>query len=146
VVSIYSVSRNFRTPYAELFGLNIEQSIGKSWLLNVGYVGSASRHNLVLQDINQNALGGDQNSSNVTVKGNTFSYQQSTRPYFSQYPNFGIINQINSAASSSYNALQVTLKSSSWHGLNSQFAYAWSHNLDDSSVLTPSRRTRSTWR
>jgi len=135
VVSIYSVSRNFRTPYAELFGLNIEQSIGKSWLLNVGYVGSASRHNLVLQDINQNALGGDQNSSNVTVKGNTFSYQQSTRPYFSQYPNFGIINQINSAASSSYNALQVTLKSSSWHGLNSQFAYAWSHNLDDSSVF-----------
>ena len=62
-------------------------------------------------------------------------YQQSTRPYFSQFPNFGIINQINSAASSSYNALQVTLRSSSWHGLTSQFAYAWSHNLDDSSVF-----------
>ena len=136
IVSIYSVSRNFKTPYAELFGLNIEQSIGKSWLLNVGYVGSASRHNLVLQDINQNALGGDQNSSTVIgPNGLPFPYQQSVRPYFSQYPNFGIINQINSAASSSYNALQVTLKGSSWHGLTSQFAYAWSHNLDDSSVF-----------
>ena len=134
-VSIYSVSRNFKTPYAELFGLNLEQSLGSSWLLNLGYVGSASRHNLVLQDINQNALGADQNPGTVTVNGNTFSYQQSTRPYFNKFPNFSIINQINSAASASYNALQATLRSSSWHGLSSQFAYAWSHNLDDSSVF-----------
>ena len=136
VVSIYSVSRNFKTPYAELFGLNIEQSLGKSWLLNIGYAGSASRHNLVLQDINQNALGGDQNSATVVgPNGSTFSYQQSTRPYFNQFPNFGIINQINSAAASSYNALQVSLRSSLWHGFSGQFAYAWSHNLDDSSVF-----------
>lgn len=135
MVSIYSVSRDFKTPYVELFGLNIEQSLGKAWQLNVGYVGSASRHNLVLQDINQNALGGDQNTSTVTVNGNTFPYQQSTRPYFKQFPNFSIINQVNSAVGSSYNALQATLRSSSWHGLTSQFAYAWSHNLDDSSVF-----------
>jgi len=135
IVSIYSADRNFKTPYAEMFGLNIEQSLGNAWQLNVGYVGSASRHNLVLQDINQNALGGDQNPATVTVGTNTFPYQQSTRPYFSKFPNFGIINQLNSAASSSYNALQVTLRSSTWHGFTSQFAYAWSHNLDDSSVF-----------
>jgi hypothetical protein len=105
-------------------------------VLNVGYVGSASRHNLVLQDINQNALGADQNTSTVIgPNGLPFSYQQSTRPYFLKFPNFGIINQINSAASSSYNSLQVTLRSSSWHGLTGQFAYSWSHNLDDSSVF-----------
>ena len=136
VVSIYSVSRGFKTPYAQLFGLNVEQSLNSAWILNVGYVGTVSRHNLVLQDINQNALGGDQNSSTVVgPNGATFSYQQSTRPYFQQFPNYGIINQINSAATSSYNALQVTLKNNAWHGLTSQFAYAWSHNLDDSSVF-----------
>jgi hypothetical protein len=136
IVSIYSVSRNFKTPYVELFGLNIEQTLGKAWMVNVGYVGSLSRHNLVLQDINQNALGGDQNPSTVVgPNGYTFPFQQSTRPYFNQFPNFGIINQINSAASSSYNALQITLKTNSWHGLTGQFAYAWSHNLDDSSVF-----------
>ena len=136
IVSIYSVSRNFKTPYVELFGLNIEQSLGNAWMLNVGYVGTLSRHNLVLQDINQNALGGDQNPSTVVgPNGYTFPYQQSTRPYFNQFPNFGIINQINSAAGSSYNALQATLKTNAWHGLTGQFAYAWSHNLDDSSVF-----------
>lgn len=65
----------------------------------------------------------------------THSVISNLRPYFSKFPNFGIINQINSAATSSYNALQVTLRSSAWHGLTSQFAYAWSHNLDDSSVF-----------
>ena len=132
VVSIYSVQRNFKTPYAEIFGLNVEQSLGKAWQLNVGYVGTLGRHNLVLQDINQSALGEDQNTATVTVNGNTFTAQQASRPYFAQYPNFGIINQINSAAASSYNALQVTLRSSAWHGLASQFAYAWSHSMDDS--------------
>ncbi|MGA7522706.1 MAG: TonB-dependent receptor [Acidobacteriaceae bacterium] len=135
VVSIYSVSRNFKTPYAQLFGLNIEQSLGNAWQLDVGYAGTVSRHNLVLQDINQSGLGQDQNAATVTANGYQFTAQQASRPYFSQYPNFGIINQINSAASSSYNALQVTLRSSDWHGLASQFAYAWSHNLDDSSVF-----------
>ncbi|MFT4113479.1 carboxypeptidase regulatory-like domain-containing protein [Silvibacterium sp.] len=140
VVSIYSVSRNFKTPYAQLFGLNIEQGLGKAWQLNAAYVGTVSRHNLVLQDINQSAVVAgeqlDQSTATVTTAaGYTFSAQQASRPYFSQYPNFGIINQINSAASSSYNALQLTLRSSSWHGLTSQFAYAWSHNLDDSSVF-----------
>ena len=136
IVSIYSVSRNFKTPYVELFGVNIEQSLGKAWMVNIGYVGTLSRHNLVLQDINQNALGGDQNPSTVVgPNGYPFPYQQSTRPYFSKFPNFGIINQINSAAGSSYNALQITLKTNSWHGLTGQFAYAWSHNLDDSSVF-----------
>jgi Carboxypeptidase regulatory-like domain len=122
VVSIYSVSRNFKTPYAQIFGLNVEQSLGRAWLLDVGYVGTVTRHNLVLQDINQSGLGQDVNSG----------AQQDSRPYFSQFPNFGIINQMNTAASASYNALQATLKSSAWHGLTGQFTYAWSHNLDDS--------------
>ena len=58
VVSIYSVNRNFKTPYAEIFGLNIEQSLGRNWQLNAAYVGTLSRHNLVLQDINQSASAG----------------------------------------------------------------------------------------
>jgi hypothetical protein len=136
VVSIYSVSRNFKTPYAELFGLNIEQSLGKAWQLNIGYVGSVqppqprpAGHQPV-RSRSRRPEHGDRHRQRKC-----FTAQQATRPYFSKFPNFGIINQINSAASSSYNALQVTLRSSSWHGLTSQFAYAWSHNLDDSSVF-----------
>ena len=150
VVSIYSVTRNFKTPYAQNYGLNVEQTVGRNWLLDVGYVGTTSRHNLVIEDINQAALG----SNNVpvlytsttcltafsgaappmgTIPATVGNNLQCSRPYFSKFPNFGVINQINSAASSSYNALQISLRSSAWHGFTSQFSYGWSHNLDDAS-------------
>ncbi|MGB6691834.1 MAG: TonB-dependent receptor [Terracidiphilus sp.] len=147
VVSVYSVDRNYKTAYTDLYGVNIEQSIGKSWLLDVGYAGSASKHNLSLQDINRSAIVPgiqlDQVTTPVTVNGvtygpvtvngNTFSAQQASRPFFSKFPNIGIVNQVNSNSGSNFNALQVSLRSSSWHGLESQFAYAWSHNIDDAS-------------
>jgi outer membrane receptor protein involved in Fe transport len=137
VVSVYSVDRNYKTAYTDLYGINIEQSIGKSWQLDVGYAGSASKHNLSLQDINRSAVVPgellDQSSKTVTVNGNTFTAQQASRPLFSKFPNIGIVNQVNSNSGSNFNALQVNLRSSSWHGLESQFAYAWSHNIDDAS-------------
>jgi outer membrane receptor protein involved in Fe transport len=146
VVSVYSVDRNYKTAYTELYGLNLEQSIGKSWQLDVGYAGSDSKHNLSLQDINRSALVpgyqldditkvtvGGHTYQPVTVNGYTFTAQQASRPYFSKFPNIGIINQVNSNSGANFNALQVSLRSSTWHGLSSQFAYAWSHNIDDAS-------------
>jgi len=134
VVSVYSVTRNFKTPYTELFGLNIEQSLGKAWLFDLGYVGSASRHNLVLEDVNRSAVvAGEQLDQLPIAPGQTFSPQQQSRPYFSNFPNIGIVNQVSTISASSYNALQATLKSATWHGLTSQFAFAWSHNLDNAS-------------
>ena len=133
VVSVYSVDRNYKTAYTDLYGVNIEQSMGKSWILDVGYAGSASKHNLSLQDVNRSGLGLDSSTGTVTVGSNTFSAQQASRPFFSKFPNIGIVNQVNSNSGSNFNALQVTLKSSTWHGLSSQFAYAWSHNIDDAS-------------
>src|SRR6202051_2008062 len=53
------------------------------------------------------------------------------RPFATQYPNFGDINQLNSAGTSNYNSLQATFKSRSWHGLNTQLSYTWGHNLDE---------------
>jgi outer membrane receptor protein involved in Fe transport len=144
VVSVYSVDRNYKTAYTELYGLNVEQSLGHAWQLNVGYVGSASKHNLSLQDVNRSGIVPgiqlDQVTAPttvngvtygpVTVNGNTFSAQQASRPFFSKFPNIGIVNQVNSNAGSNYGALQVTLKSSQWHGFTTQFAYGWSHNID----------------
>ena len=86
-------------------------------LLTLGYVGSQGRRLLTMAEINQPALGDPDTA-------------QKRRPY-SQFPNFGIINQIESNGTSNYNALQATLKIKDWHRLTSQFAYAWAHALDD---------------
>src|ERR1700733_10431875 len=46
------------------------------------------------------------------------------------YPNLGSVLQENSIGSSNYNSLQTTLRIRAWHGLSSQFAYTWAHELD----------------
>ena len=117
VYNIFSISQNFRTPYNYNYSLNIEKSLSNDMLLTLGYVGSQGRRLLTMAEINQPS------------PGNPDTAQQ-RRPY-SQFPNFGIVNQIESKGSSNYNSLQTTLKIKDWHGLTSQFAYAWAHSLDD---------------
>jgi hypothetical protein len=111
--SIFTVTQNFHTPYTYNFDLNIEKAFGKSLLWQVGYVGSASHHLITLADINQPALG------------------IGARPFATQFPSFGVIDELQTAGNSNYHALQTVLKVREWHRLSSQFVYSWSHALDD---------------
>jgi hypothetical protein len=117
VYNIFSVSQKFRTPYNYNYSLNIEKSLSNTVLLTLGYVGSQGRRLLTMAEINQPSLGDPDTA-------------QQRRP-FSQFPNFGIINQIEGNGTSNYNSLQTTLKIRGWHGLTSQFAYTLAHALDD---------------
>jgi TonB dependent receptor-like, beta-barrel len=128
VINLFSVSQNFKPAYDLSYNFTIEKGLGKNAILQVGYVGTEGRRLLVATDINQAALGsGFLPGSNAQG----FTFQQASRPYFSQYPNFGVINQIASSGTSNYNSLQVTLKTRTWHGLNWQFNYTWAHSLDE---------------
>jgi carboxypeptidase family protein/TonB-dependent receptor-like protein len=109
---IYSVSQNFRAPYIYNFNLQVEKSVGKYGLLQVGYVGSDAHKLSVMLNINQ---------ANLTT---------GIRPYAAQYPNYGDINQLNSIGDSNYHSLQATFKTRNWHGLDTQFSYTYGHELD----------------
>jgi hypothetical protein len=109
---IYSVNQNFRTPYFYNYNLQVEKAIGNFGSFQVGYVGSAAHKLSVMLNINQAPLAGG------------------PRPFAAEYPNFGDINQLNSVGNSNYNSLQTTFKMRSWHGLNGQFSYTLSHELD----------------
>jgi hypothetical protein len=111
---VFSVDRNFRTPYNFNFNLQLEQSLGSNALFQIGYVGSQGRRLLSLLNINQPFLGG--------LTG---------RPYTSTYPQYGDINQIESIGTSNYNALQAVFSIRNTHGLTSQFSYTWGHNMDE---------------
>jgi hypothetical protein len=62
---------------------------------------------------------------------------QTTRPFYNQFPNIGNVNQLNSDLNANYNSLQATLRSTSWHGVTSQVVYTWSHALDYETGLIP---------
>jgi len=121
IYGIYSVNQNFRAPYIYNYNLQIEKSLGNAAIFQIGYVGMESHKLSVMQNINQVPLA-DANLSTAA--------QQAARPFYSEYPNFGDINQLNSVGDANYNSLQTTLKLRSWHGLTSQVAYTWGHELD----------------
>src|SRR4029077_13273872 len=128
VLGLFSVNQDFTPSRTQNFSLNIEKTLGKNAILQVGYVGSQARHLVIIRDINQAALGSNSiNSKNAQG----FTYLQQTRPYFSQFPNFGAIDQIESSGTSNYNALQATIRTKSFHGLISQYSYTWGHALEE---------------
>lgn len=100
----YSVGSNFRVPYFFNYNLQIQKGVGDAGVFEIGYVGSDGRKlNLV---------------SNINAGGINF-------------PHMGNILQLNTTGTSNYNALQTTFRTRMWHGLSSQFAYTWSHALDE---------------
>ncbi len=115
IYNIFSISQNFRSAYFYNYNLNIEKQLTKAMLWQIGYVGSQGRKLLTLSDINQ------------------LNPATGTLPYAASFPDFGVINQVGSDGTSNYNSLQTTLKVSSWHGLNAQFAYTYAHSLDEQS-------------
>jgi Carboxypeptidase regulatory-like domain len=133
ILGIFSVDPNFRTPYTYNYNIGIEKSLGSKAQLMVSYVGNQSRKQITLRDINQAGLN-PANAANTTqgiLGGAPGSTQQSSRPFFQQFPTYGVINQVESNGDGNYNSLQATLKTSTFHGISSVLNYTLSHSLDD---------------
>jgi hypothetical protein len=132
IYNLFSVSQDFRNAYNYNYNLNVEKGIGRSLLLQVGYVGSAAHRLLITTDINQAGLSPlEALATTPTEAAAAAAAQQASRPYYAQFPDFGIINEIGSTGNSNYNSFQAILKVREWHRFTSQFTYTWAHALDD---------------
>ena len=127
-VAISTFDHNFRPAYTQTFDLNVQHSFLQNVLAQIGYVGTKGTHLTGIFDINQGAPGSDQISAAAL---------QQSRPYYSKFPNFGVINELRSNLGSNYNSLQATLKLINFHGLSGQAGYTWSHALDYETGLLP---------
>ncbi len=107
----WTVDQNIRTPYIQNYNVNIQQAMGKSMALTVGYVGSKGTKLFRFRDINQ--------------------HDPATGAF--PFAAFNIVNQFESTSSSNYNALQLTWKVSNWHRFGSQLSWTYSHSLDNAS-------------
>ena len=113
----FSVSQNFTTAYVQNMNMNAQYQINRSLVFEVGYIGSLSRHLPTTLDINQIPIGSPE--------------VQSSRPYYSQFPTLGVINQVESVANGYYNGLIVSLTAVNYHGLNIKANYTYGHAKDD---------------
>ena len=129
VYNLAAVSQDFRTPATYNFRFDLQKSAGTAGILELAYVGSLGRHQVSILDINQAAPGS---------RG-----AAATRPFYSQYPNYGVINQIQSTGSSNYNSLQAGFRTAGWRGLSSQLRWTWSHSLDYGTSLALPQDSRN---
>ena len=119
-VVLSTINQHFRPAEYMNYNLNIQKSLGRGAIFQIGYVGSQGRRLPVEVDLNQ-------------PTPSPTGLNQALRPYYSEFPYFGVIDELTDATSSNYNALQVVFRTQSWHRLTSQFSYAWSHSLDNAS-------------
>ena len=108
---IFVTPRNLVTPYAQNWNFNLEQQLTNSVGLQLGYVGSKGTKLVRLRDANQPDVNGNRNN----------------------FPQYGAVDQFATISSSTYHALQATLRTRNWHGLSGFTGYTWSKSLDDAS-------------
>jgi len=103
---MYVVSRSLQLPYTFQWNVSLEQALGSSQSLTIGYIGSNGRRLLSLQSYSLAKLN----------------------------PSFTTLYRYQNGLSSSYNSLQVTYKRTVVRGLQALGSYTWSHALDSESL------------
>ncbi len=131
----FSVSQHFITGYSQNTNVNIQYQLNQSSVLELGYIGSLSRHLPVTLDINQIPLGAGTNTA---------------RPYYNQFPNLATINEVQSVGNGYYNGFIASLRTNGWHGFSTKLNYTYGHSRDDLSGtrgITPqdSNNLRGDW-
>jgi hypothetical protein len=122
----FGVDPHIRTPYIQNFNLNLQQSIGRSSVLQVGYVGSNGHKLFDFLDLNQPTA--------ATIKAYNYPVLQCCVPgALNGNQGRSVSYWQESKANSTYNSLQVSWRVNGWHGITSSLSYTWSHSIDDAS-------------
>jgi hypothetical protein len=108
--SIFGTPHKFHSPYTQNFNLNVQQKLADNTSVEIGYVGSKGTKLVRLTDANE---------PDAT----------DTRPN----QNFGAIDLLTPISSSTYPALQTTLRIQNAHRVSGFASYNWSKSLDDAS-------------
>jgi hypothetical protein len=110
-------------PYTLAYNLDVQWSPANTWLVDIGYMGNRGDHLLNLFNLNQGTtLAADTTSAPYTIDGFSTNKQL-----------FGI-DQVQTEATSGYNALQSSLTKRLGHGLQFLASYTYSHSIDNASA------------
>lgn len=99
---VYAYPRHMQLPYTMEWNLSLDQSLGRTQLLTITYLGSEGRRLL----------------------------QEQYRDVSSLNPLFGIIYYFPNGVTSNYQALQLKFQRSVANGLQALASYTWSHSFD----------------
>jgi len=124
-----------KQPYTQQWSANVQYSLS-SYLLQVGYVGSASTHLIAGMYPNQPLLASASNPVDGLTT-NTVANRALRGPYLGWLPTG--ISEYKSILTGHYDALQLSVNHRFSKGLSFIAAYTWSHALDNDGVSAGGR-------
>ena len=113
----FSMKFDRRTPYTHQYLFNVQHELAANLSLELGYLGSISRHLESYRGV----------SAAVPGPGTVASR--------SPYPNFGLLVLVDDGANGSYNSLAAKLTKRYSHGLTTLVSYTWSKSIDETSGI-----------
>ena len=131
-MTLLTIDRHLRLPYAQDWNLNIQRAFGNSWLFAIGYIGTKGTKLPRFIEGNPAVFVPGQSSSSNADRRRLYSgcTLQDNNPC--TFSSAGLIAGI---ADSSYNGLQTSLKKRLSHGLSFLASYTFSKTLDDVSTF-----------
>ncbi|MDQ2924494.1 MAG: TonB-dependent receptor [Acidobacteriota bacterium] len=129
-ISLHATAPNFSTPYTEQYSFDLQQTLMRNLVLDVGYFGEAGRNLLGIVDLNEVqpgayvAAGLGTGTPPVINNGNTPSLNR-IRPFLG----YTAINSIQPIFTSNYNSLQVSLQKRFSGASLVDINYTWSRAL-----------------
>lgn len=125
--TVHALAPNFRPAMVQEFSLNFQTELRAGWLLETGYVGARGDHLQRFRSLNQALDASPQNP----IHGET---SNTLANIGSRVPIPGIIadslQEVESEGSSSYNALEVSIRKRLGQGLQFLASYTFSKTLD----------------
>jgi hypothetical protein len=112
--------------YVESYNLNLQQQIGKDFVMELGYIGSEGKHLRIERNLNQYLYP----NGKAVRPYPTLSADSPIRPT----SGLGNIAYIDSDSLSNYNALWFTVRKAYSHGLEINSTYTWSKSQDLNSL------------
>jgi hypothetical protein len=134
-MTLLTIDKNLRLPYAQDWNLNLQRSFGSNWLLEVGYIGTKGAK--LPRFIEGNPSVYDPNltpaqNSQLSDQRRLYSGCTVQAPSPCTFSSVGLIAGI---ANSTYHAFQTSLRRRFGHGLSFLLSYTLSKTLDDASTF-----------
>jgi hypothetical protein len=126
--SLTNIKYNYPPPGTADFSLGVQRELAPSIIAQVQYVGSRGWDQDDDRQVNTLPLL-DANGSYATRQG--VSNGSLNANEYRNFPGFANINQEENETNFNYNSLQAGVRLENRHGLTTQVAYTWSHNLDE---------------
>jgi outer membrane receptor protein involved in Fe transport len=129
---------NFRNPVGQTYTLGVQYQLHNAAVLELRYVGNHTSGQFQSLDANPYLATVAGAFPNIVTPASLCSAANSTLGGsdvgFQHCGNTSVV-EVENTAFSQYQSLQTNLTTRSFHGITANFAYTWSHNIDNTSEI-----------